>query len=77
MEIWLDGLKPGMQAVVTQLHCSRLLQQRLEDFGLVEGTTVTCRYHSPGGDVTALSLRGTTIAIRTGDLRQIAARSVV
>lgn len=76
MEFWLDGLKPGMQAVVTEFHCSQALQRRLEEFGMVEGTEVSCRYRSPGGDVAALGLRGTTLAVRRADLAQIAARQV-
>lgn len=76
MEIWLDGLKPGKRAVVTRLCCPEPLRRRLADFGLVEGTTVCCRYRSPAGDVSALGLRGTTLAIRTADLGRIAARGI-
>lgn len=76
MDFWLDSLKPGMQAVVTGFYCSRALQRRLEDFGMVEGTYVICRYCSPGGDVAALGLRGTTLAVRRTDLARIAARPV-
>lgn len=76
MEFCLDGLKPGMQAVVTEFRCSEALQRRLGDFGLVEGTQVSCRYRSPGGDVSALGLRGTTLAVRRSNLAQIAARQV-
>ncbi len=74
MELWLDGLMPGMEAVVTGFFCSEQLRQRLADFGMIEGTRVCCRYRSPGGDVSALGLRGTTLAIRRADLAQIAAR---
>ena len=74
MEFWLDSLTPGMQAVVTRIACPEALARRLADFGLVEGTNVTCRYRSPGGSVFALELRGTVLAIRKSDLRQIAAR---
>ena len=74
MEFWLDSLTPGMQAVVTRIGCPEALARRLADFGLVEGTKVSCRYRSPGGGVFALELRGTVLAIRKTDLRQIAAR---
>lgn len=76
MEFCLDSLKPGMQAVVTGFRCSRAMQQRLRDFAMVEGTRVICRYRSPGGDVMALGLRGTTLAVRRSDLAQIVARPV-
>ena len=74
MEFRLDSLTPGMQAVVTRIGCPETLARRLADFGLVEGTRVSCRYHSPGGGVLALELRGTVLAIRKTDLRQISAR---
>lgn len=76
MELRLDGLRPGMAAVVTEFYCPDALRRRLADFGLVEGTAVSCRYCSPRGDVAALGLRGTTLAIRRTDLAQIAARQV-
>lgn len=74
MEFRLDGLRPGMEAVVTAFYCPEGVQRRLADFGMVEGTTVSCRYQSPDGGVAALFLRGTTLAVRRVDLAQIAAR---
>lgn len=74
MDICLDGLGPGTEAVVTAFYCPQNLRHRLADFGMVEGTKVVCRYCSPDGDVAAISLRGTTLAIRRTDLAQIAAR---
>jgi ferrous iron transport protein A len=71
MEIGLHQLCPGMKARVTRLDCDGEFSSRLADFGLVPGTLLSCRYRSPGGSVTALELRHTVLAIRTGDLRQI------
>ena len=71
METSLDRLRPGCRAVVTQINTDAALCKRLRDFGLVPGTKVTCRYRSPWGDVTALELRGSTLALRTADLRKI------
>ncbi len=74
MEICLNALDPGMRAVVTRMYCGDALRQRLADFGLIPGTEVACRYRSPGGDVSALELRGTVLAIRERDLRNIHGR---
>ena len=74
METGLNQVRPGMQAVVTQIGVDTPLALRLRDFGLVPGTQVCCRYRSPGGQVTALELRGTVIALRTCDLKQIRVR---
>lgn len=71
MQTTLDRLRLGMRAVVTGIDVSTELKCRLSDFGLVPGTRVCCRYRSPGGQVTALELRGTVIALRTGDMKKI------
>ncbi|HIT33796.1 MAG TPA: ferrous iron transport protein A [Candidatus Faecousia intestinigallinarum] len=74
METSLDAIRPGKQAVVIQVNTEEALRRRLRDFGLVPGTKVSCRYRSPWGDVTALSLRGSVLAMRTKDLRKIRVR---
>ena len=74
METGLDAVRPGRRAVVTQINTDAALKHRLKAFGLVPGTTVCCRYRCPWGDVTALELRGTVLALRTEDLRKIRVR---
>lgn len=74
METGLDCVRPGAAAVVTQVNTDPALKRRLHAFGLVPGTTVRCRYRCPWGDVTALELRGSVLALRTKDLRKIRVR---
>ena len=74
MTTTLDRVKPGMQAVVTELGVGEALARRLRDFGMVPGTQVCCRYRSPGCQVTALECRGAVIALRTRDLENIRVR---
>lgn len=71
MEISLKELSPGKRAVVTKILMDAAFTKRLRDFGMVPGTSVCCRYRSPGGQVTALALRGAVIALRTRDLAKI------
>lgn len=71
METSLDLLRPGIKAVVVRMDVEPSLYRRLRDFGLVVGTTVTCRYRCPWGTVNALELRGATIALRTAVMRKI------
>lgn len=71
METSLNCVRPGMRAVVMQIGVEPELAKRLKDFGLVPGTHVHCCYRSPGGQVTALELRGTVVALRTRDLKRI------
>ena len=74
MQMGLDQMRLGIQAVVTDIHTAPLLKERLQDFGCVPGTRVVCRYRSPGGFVTAVEVRGTVIALRTEDLAGIRVR---
>ena len=71
METSLNCVRPGARAVVMQIGVEPELARRLRDFGLVPGTRVCCCYRSPGGQVTALELRGTVVALRTRDLKHI------
>lgn len=70
----LHALGPGMRGIVTRIDTDAALKRRLRDFGLVPGTAVHCRYRCPWGDVTALELRGSVLALRTRDLRKIRVR---
>ena len=77
MEIMLCDIRPGVRAVVTNISDENSLKNRLREFGLVSGTEVHCRFLSPGGDLAALELRGTVIAVRRNDLKGIHARRCV
>lgn len=74
METTLDRVHPGMNAVVRNICTQDALRKRLAEFGLVPGTKVQCRYRSPDGGVTAIALRGSVLALRTRDLKQIVVR---
>ena len=71
MERRLDDLRPGDAAVVKAVNTNTHLRRRLQDFGFVPGTLVTCRYLGPGRTVAALEFRGTVLAMRMEDLRDI------
>jgi Fe2+ transport system protein FeoA len=67
----LNQLSPGRECVVIRIETDDNLRQRLADFGMVPGTLVCPRFRSPGGGMTAISLRGSVIALRTKDLERI------
>ena len=74
METGLHCIRPGATAVVISVNTEPVLRRRLQAFGLVPGTKVRCCYRCPWGDLTALELRGGTLALRTDDLRKIRVR---
>ena len=71
MVLPLDQVCIGVWACVTGIDTDMTLQQRLRAFGLIPGTRVRCRYASPAGDVVAIELRGSVIALRKHDLHRI------
>ena len=74
MVLPLDQLCTGVWGNVIAIDTSEILRQRLRDFGLVQGTPVCRRYTSPAGDVAAIELRGSILALRKGDLHRIRVR---
>lgn len=72
--IGMDELQPGNTGVVAVLKARGLVRRRLMDLGLVPGTKVTALRVSPSGDLTAFYIRGTVIAIRREDSRQVLVR---
>lgn len=74
MEITLDQLRPGMDASVVRINTKEVLRRRLKDFGFVPGTLVRCCYRSPRADVSAISFRGSVLALRRRDLARITGR---
>lgn len=71
MLTYLNRLVPGDTCMLEHIDVSAALESRLRNFGFVSGTKILCRYRSPDGNVTALELRGTVLALRTADLRHI------
>lgn len=63
----LSVLPEGGQARVCALHLKGGIRRRLQDLGLVAGTRVTCLQRAAAGDPTAYLIRGTVIALRSGD----------
>ena len=67
----LSSIKTGDSAVVERIASDGLLNRRLLDLGLVPGTKITCLYSAPSGDPRAYLVRGTVIALRKIDAKQI------
>ncbi|MBU4515592.1 MAG: FeoA family protein [Eubacteriales bacterium] len=72
----LASLPTGSLAVVGELRAATQFRRRLLDLGFVPGTIVRAVRRSPVGDPIAVDIRGTTIALRLDDARQITVRPV-
>ena len=63
----LNRLSIGQKAEISYLKSTGELKRRMMDLGLTKGTVVEALHHSPSGDPTAYSIRGTVIALRNED----------
>lgn len=70
-EITLDRLTPGQAARVMRIETGEELRQRLLAHGLTGGTYVRCLRLGPGGASALYEIRGSMLAIRSSDSRQI------
>lgn len=67
----LSQLSVGRTAKIAGLELNGLLRRRIQDLGLIPGTTVECIRRGPSGDPTAYAVRGTTVALRKEDANLI------
>ncbi len=71
MILSIDRLGPGEWGRIVEISTDEAMQKRLGDFGMVLGTNVGIDYRSPRGDVAAVKLRGSVLALRKKDLQKI------
>ncbi len=63
----LNKAKEGERVIVKYLLAEGNMRRRLQDIGLIEGTSIECLNSSPAGDPTAYLIRGAVIALRSED----------
>lgn len=69
--ISLYDLPVGKAATVSSIQARGITRRRMLDLGLVPGTRVEALRVSPAGDPKAYRVRGTVIAFRKEEARQI------
>ena len=67
----LDKLSLNHTGYINTIRCTGILERRLLDLGLVNGTPIKALFRSPLGDPTAYEFRGSIIAIRQDEAKQI------
>ena len=67
----LSDLNEGQKAIVTELETHNDIRRRLQDMGVIEGTSIECINKSPLGDPAAFLIRGAVIALRKEDSKTI------
>lgn len=67
----LNQLPLNKSGKINKIECCEGIKRRLLDMGLVKGTEITPILISPSGDPRAFLVRGTIIAIREEDAKNI------
>ena len=67
----LDQLQPGSTARVVALSSTGLNRRRMMDLGILPGTEIAVGFTSPMGNPTAYQVRGSLIALRQSQAREI------
>ena len=69
--ICLSSLAPGWPARVAKITVEGSLRRRLQDLGLIPGTSIRCCFSAPSGSPAAYEIRGALIALRQLDAEKI------
>lgn len=67
----LSLLQEGETGRVKALTNEESMKRRLQELGIIEGTKIKCMQISPFGDPMAFLVRGTLIALRKDDSKNI------
>ena len=67
----LSQLPLNKNGKIDKIECDEGIKRRLLDMGLVKGTNIVPILVSPSGDPRAFLVRGTIIAIREDDAKNI------
>ncbi len=67
----LDKINLTNKVTVQHLDCSGQIRRRLLDLGICKGTVIIPIFRSMTGDSTAYLVRGSTIALRKDDAKNI------
>lgn len=69
--ISLDRLRVGERGHIRTLQLTGAMRRRLQDLGLICGTPLSCYCVHPSGTLAVYHFRGTLLALRGQDARQI------
>lgn len=67
----LDKTKIGEKVKILEINSDSQLKRRLQDLGIIKNSILECVLKSPFKDPTAYLVRGTIIALRCDDSKDI------
>ncbi len=72
----LNHIPEGNTVKVHQLLTKGAMRRRLQDIGIIEGSTIQCLQKSPFGDPVSYLIRGAVIALRKEESANILVETV-
>ncbi len=72
----LDQVKISEKVKIETINTEDTIKRRLLDMGMIEGTTIECVLQSPLKDPIAYFVRGTLIALRKDDSKNIIVKNI-
>ncbi len=76
MDTTLDKIPKGDICVVVLLKSIGIVRRRMLDLGIVDGTKIKVLHASPSGELRAYGIKGTVIALRDEDAKNIIVKSI-
>ena len=70
----LSQIRQGDRVEVVEIPKQCALYHMLQQFGIMEGSILYCRYCSPGSELVALECEGSVVALRLRQLTRILIR---
>lgn len=67
----LDCLGVNQRGLITKINSNGIMRRRLMDVGFLPGSSVFCVLSSPSGNPKAYLVKGSIIALRENDARNI------
>lgn len=72
--VTLSQIRTGDTVEVVQIPRHSPLRRPLQQFGIIPGSVLFCRYCSPGAELAALECEGGVLALRLRELSEIIVR---
>ncbi len=72
----MDKLDINKKGIVTKINSIGIMRRRLMDIGIVKGTTIECVLQSPSKNPKAYLIKGSIIALRNDDAKQIEVKPI-
>lgn len=71
MKTSLNKLPINHIGIIQEIQTNKFVKRRLLDLGMIKDTKIKALYKSPLGDPTAYLIRGSVIALRSKDTKNI------